>query len=128
MLPGIIQTGKKQGMQLMDDALRELFDRGLISAEEAYARAEQKKQMRAHVETKNSNADAAKEAPSSKPKGLERRTLWSLDLRFSGAWYLEFGLSKWLTSTNSSKSSSRKALPICTSAKGSRRRFGGTAT
>src|SRR5881397_589329 len=42
MLPGIIQTGKKQGMQLMDDALVELCNRALISAEEAYARAEQK--------------------------------------------------------------------------------------
>jgi pilus retraction protein PilT len=42
MLPGIIQTGKKQGMRLMDDALIDLYQRGLISAEEAYARAEQK--------------------------------------------------------------------------------------
>src|SRR6201987_5168539 len=37
MLPGIIQTGKKQGMQLMDDALFDLFARGLISADEALA-------------------------------------------------------------------------------------------
>src|SRR4051794_11978574 len=36
MLPGVIQTGKKQGMQLMDDALTDLHARGLISAEEAY--------------------------------------------------------------------------------------------
>jgi twitching motility protein PilT len=49
MLPGIIQTGKKQGMQLMDDALIELYDRGLISGEEAYARAEQKQLMRQHI-------------------------------------------------------------------------------
>jgi twitching motility protein PilT len=49
MLPGIIQTGKKQGMQLMDDALTELFDRGLISVDEAYERAEQKQQMRQHL-------------------------------------------------------------------------------
>jgi twitching motility protein PilT len=49
MLPGIIQTGKKQGMQLMDDALAGLYDRGLIPAEEAYARAEQKADMRAHL-------------------------------------------------------------------------------
>jgi twitching motility protein PilT len=49
MLPGIIQTGKKQGMQLMDDALVELHKRGLISADEAYARADQKAEMRAHV-------------------------------------------------------------------------------
>lgn len=51
MLPGIIQTGKKQGMQLMDDALTELFDRGEISAEEACARAEQKQAMRQHIGT-----------------------------------------------------------------------------
>jgi twitching motility protein PilT len=38
MLPGIIQTGKKQGMQLMDDALAALRDQGLVSAEEADAR------------------------------------------------------------------------------------------
>jgi twitching motility protein PilT len=49
MLPGIIQTGKKQGMQLMDDALAGLYDRGFIAAEEAYARAEQKVDMRAHL-------------------------------------------------------------------------------
>jgi len=49
MLPGIIQTGKKQGMQLMDDTLVDLYDRGLISAEEAYARADQKKEMRTRV-------------------------------------------------------------------------------
>ncbi|MEY2546082.1 MAG: twitching motility protein PilT [Verrucomicrobiota bacterium] len=47
MLPGIIQTGKKQGMQLMDDALVDLAGRGVISAEEAYARGEQKQDMRA---------------------------------------------------------------------------------
>jgi twitching motility protein PilT len=49
MLPGIIQTGKKQGMQLMDDALLDLYGRGLISAEETYARAEQKQQVRQHL-------------------------------------------------------------------------------
>src|SRR5437879_2592292 len=41
MLPGIIQTGKKQGIQLMDDALVELFKDGYISPEEAYARSDQ---------------------------------------------------------------------------------------
>ena len=49
MLPGIIQTGKKQGMQLMDDALMALFDRGAISSDEAYARAEQKQAMEQHL-------------------------------------------------------------------------------
>jgi twitching motility protein PilT len=49
MLPGIIQTGKKQGMRLMDDALTDLYDHGLISREEAYARADQKLLMREHL-------------------------------------------------------------------------------
>lgn len=49
MLPGIIQTGKKLGMQLMDDALAALYGRGAISGEEAYARAEQKQMMRLHL-------------------------------------------------------------------------------
>jgi len=43
MLPGIIQTGKKQGMQLMDDALGALRAQGLITEYEANARAEQKR-------------------------------------------------------------------------------------
>src|SRR5437763_6173015 len=49
MLPGIIQTGKKQGMRLMDDTLIELYQRGLISPQEAYARAEQKQMVRQQV-------------------------------------------------------------------------------
>ena len=49
MLPGIIQTGRKQGMRLMDDSLAQLFDQGLISAQEACSRAEQKQAMRQHV-------------------------------------------------------------------------------
>src|SRR6266513_141108 len=49
MLPGIIQTGKKQGMRLMDDALVDLCSRGLISAEEACARAEQKTELRTRL-------------------------------------------------------------------------------
>jgi len=49
MLPGIIQTGKKQGMRLMDDTLVDLYERGLISEEEAYARAEQKQMVRQHI-------------------------------------------------------------------------------
>src|SRR6184192_4766255 len=49
MLPGIIQTGKKQGMQLMDDAMAELYNRRLIAAEEIMARAEQKTEMRGQI-------------------------------------------------------------------------------
>jgi twitching motility protein PilT len=46
MLPGVIQTGKKQGMILMDDSLLQLCEAGLISAEEAGYRAEDKSTMR----------------------------------------------------------------------------------
>jgi twitching motility protein PilT len=49
MLPGIIQTGKKQGMQLMDDALMALCDRGAINGDEAYARSEQKQAMKQYL-------------------------------------------------------------------------------
>ena len=51
MLPGVIQTGRKQGMRLMDDSLVELYDAGIISEEETYARAEQKTLMRQHFAT-----------------------------------------------------------------------------
>ena len=43
MLPGIIQTGKKLGMKLMDDSLLELAENGIITGREAYDRAEQKR-------------------------------------------------------------------------------------
>jgi twitching motility protein PilT len=46
MLPGVIQTGKRLGMKLMDDSLIELFHSGTITGEEACARAEQKQMMR----------------------------------------------------------------------------------
>jgi twitching motility protein PilT len=49
MLPGIIQTGRKQGMQLMDDALIDLYQKGTISADEVMARADQKQMVRQHV-------------------------------------------------------------------------------
>lgn len=49
MLPGIIQTGKKQGMRLMDDALIDLYDRALISADEACERADQKQLLRQQI-------------------------------------------------------------------------------
>jgi len=47
MLPGIIQTGKKLGMKMMDDALMELVQDGTISPYEAYDRAEQKAPFKA---------------------------------------------------------------------------------
>jgi twitching motility protein PilT len=49
MLPGVIQTGKKLGMKLMDDSVADLYRAGLITAEEAMYRAEVKTQMRSIV-------------------------------------------------------------------------------
>jgi twitching motility protein PilT len=49
MLPGVIQTGRKQGMKLMDDALEELLAGGLITADEALYRAENKVEMRTFI-------------------------------------------------------------------------------
>jgi len=42
-LPGVMQTGKKLGMRLMDESLRELVDQGLITPDEAHRRAENPK-------------------------------------------------------------------------------------
>ena len=39
MIPGLIQTGKNQGMRLMDDSLQALYKEGTISAEECMQRA-----------------------------------------------------------------------------------------
>jgi twitching motility protein PilT len=52
MLPGIIQTSRKNGMKLLDDSLMELFDAGLISDEECFARSEQKLLMKQHIASK----------------------------------------------------------------------------
>lgn len=49
MLPGIIQTGGKLGMRLMDDSVKELYDKQIISRDEAMARADQKQIMRQHL-------------------------------------------------------------------------------
>jgi twitching motility protein PilT len=46
MLPGVIQTGKKQGMQSMDDSLLRICQSGLITGEEAVYRAENKTLMK----------------------------------------------------------------------------------
>jgi twitching motility protein PilT len=42
----MIQTGRKYGMQLLDDAIMELFNKGWISGEEAYMKANDKGKFR----------------------------------------------------------------------------------
>ncbi|NBV33011.1 MAG: PilT/PilU family type 4a pilus ATPase [Proteobacteria bacterium] len=51
MLPGIIQTGRRAGMKLMDDSLMELLEQGIVTAEEAYARCEQKALFRQYLKS-----------------------------------------------------------------------------
>jgi len=50
-IPSMIQTGKKYGMQLLDDAIMELFNKGWISAEEAYAKSNEKAKFRAFLKS-----------------------------------------------------------------------------
>jgi twitching motility protein PilT len=45
-LNSMMQTGKKYGMQLLDDAIMELFNKGWISPDEAYAKANDKSKFR----------------------------------------------------------------------------------
>jgi twitching motility protein PilT len=45
-IPSMVQTGKKYGMQLLDDAIMNLLKKGWISADEAYAKANDKSKFR----------------------------------------------------------------------------------
>jgi len=46
-IPSIMQTGKAAGMQSMDDAIMELYEKGLISRDVAYYNADNKKRFSA---------------------------------------------------------------------------------
>lgn len=50
-IPSMIQTGKQYGMQLLDDAIMELYKKHWISAEEAYAKANNKGVFRPFLKT-----------------------------------------------------------------------------
>src|SRR5512136_1641902 len=45
-IPSMIQTGKKYGMQLLDDAIMDLLNKGWISGDEAYMKANDKTKFR----------------------------------------------------------------------------------
>jgi len=45
-IPSMIQTGKKYGMILLDDSIMDLYKKGMISAEEGYAKANEKNRFR----------------------------------------------------------------------------------
>jgi twitching motility protein PilT len=48
-IPSMMQTGKKYGMQLLDDSIMDLYSRGLIAADEAYIKANDKARFRPHL-------------------------------------------------------------------------------
>jgi twitching motility protein PilT len=50
-IPSMIQTGKKYGMILLDDSIMDLFSKGMVSAEEAYAKANDKGRFRPLLKT-----------------------------------------------------------------------------
>jgi twitching motility protein PilT len=45
-IPSMMQTGKKYGMILLDDSIMELYNKGWISADDAYAKANDKSRFR----------------------------------------------------------------------------------
>ncbi|NNG00491.1 MAG: type IV pilus twitching motility protein PilT [Desulfobacteraceae bacterium] len=50
-IPSMVQTGKKYGMQLLDDAIMELYNKGKISADDAYTKANDKSRFRPLLKT-----------------------------------------------------------------------------
>ena len=50
-IPSMIQTGRKYGMQLLDDSIMTLLNKGWISADEAYAKANDKSKFRSLLKT-----------------------------------------------------------------------------
>jgi twitching motility protein PilT len=54
-IPSVIQTGKKYGMMLLDDAIMDLYEKGWISADDAYLKANDKAKFRNFI--KNPPAD-----------------------------------------------------------------------
>jgi len=50
-IPSMIQTGKKYGMQMLDDAIMELYNKGRISADEAYMKSNEKARFRPLLRT-----------------------------------------------------------------------------
>ena len=50
-IPSMIQTGKQYGMQLLDDAIMQLYKKGWISPDEAYGKANNKATFRPFLKT-----------------------------------------------------------------------------
>jgi twitching motility protein PilT len=50
-IPSSIQTGKRYGMQLLDDAIMDLLNKGMIHPDDAYAKANDKAKFRPYIKT-----------------------------------------------------------------------------
>ena len=50
-IPSMIQTGKKYGMQLLDDAIMGLLNKGMISPDDAYSKSNDKARFRPFLKT-----------------------------------------------------------------------------
>jgi twitching motility protein PilT len=50
-IPSMIQTGRKYGMVMLDDSIMELYQKGIISADDAYAKANDKAKFRPLLNT-----------------------------------------------------------------------------
>ena len=50
-IPSMIQTGKKYGMQLLDDAIMDLLNKGMISPDDAYSKSNDKAKFRPFLKT-----------------------------------------------------------------------------
>ena len=50
-IPSMMQTGKKYGMQLLDDAIMDLYNKGWISGDDAYIKANEKGRFRQLLKT-----------------------------------------------------------------------------
>jgi len=50
-IPSMVQMGKKYGMQLLDDSIMDLINKGWISADEAYAKSNDKSKFRPFLKT-----------------------------------------------------------------------------
>lgn len=50
-IPSMIQTGKKYGMQLLDDSIMELLNKGMISPDDAYSKSNDKARFRPFLKT-----------------------------------------------------------------------------
>ncbi len=50
-IPSMLQTGKKYGMQLLDDAIMELLKKRVITPEDAYSKANEKSRFMPHLKS-----------------------------------------------------------------------------